>query len=85
MALFMFSYQMHNRPEQIKSTVLGHVSYWKSQTFEYYKGGPYADRSGGMIIFTAPGIAEARSIIEKDPFMKNGIVDTHVLKEWKPE
>jgi uncharacterized protein YciI len=38
-----------------------------------------------MIIFTAPGIAEAQSMIEKDPFMKNGIVDTHVLKEWKPE
>ena len=85
MSLFAFSYQMRNRPEQIKTSVSGHVTYWKGQTFEYYKGGPYADRSGGMIVFSAPSMTEAQDIIEKDPFMKDGIVESYMLKEWKPE
>ena len=85
MRLFVFAYMMSDNPDKIKESVPLHIEHWKSQSFEYYKGGPYADRSGGLITFSASNIDEAESIASKDPFVANEVLDHYAIKEWMPE
>ncbi len=44
--------------------------------------GPFADRSGGMILVRAGSFAEARAMAEADPLVASG-VDTYDLREWR--
>lgn len=43
--------------------------------------GPFADRTGGMVLVNAASRAEAESIAEADPLIANR-VDTYELREW---
>ena len=43
--------------------------------------GPFADRTGGMVLISAASRAEAESIAEADPLVANQ-VDTYELREW---
>ncbi len=43
--------------------------------------GPFADRSGGMVVIRATSQAEAEAIAQNDPLVHNG-VDTYELREW---
>ena len=84
MKLYVFIYFLdEDRAKTLKS--LGrHVSYWKGRKFEYFKNGPFADRSGGMIIFSAGGIEAARAIVADDPLLLENAIHQHWLKEWVP-
>ncbi|NOY06801.1 MAG: hypothetical protein GXO82_09260, partial [Chlorobi bacterium] len=62
-----------------------HVAYWKNLELPGYNGGPFADRSGGLILFSASDKATAVGMVLNDPFQKSGVVDTHWLKEWAVE
>ncbi len=44
--------------------------------------GPFADRTGGMILVRASSLEEARAIAEADPLVAAG-VDTYDLREWR--
>jgi uncharacterized protein YciI len=44
--------------------------------------GYWAQRGGGMMIFEATSMIEAKAIVEADPLVKNGCVD-YQLYEWK--
>lgn len=85
MKIFVFKYMMVDNPEKIKAKVPLHIEYWKNQNFEYYKGGPFVDRSGGLITFSATTIDEAKRIVSKDPFMAGNVLDHYMIKEWLPE
>jgi uncharacterized protein YciI len=50
-----------------------------------YLGGPFADRSGGLIIFEAKDINDANNIINNDPFTMNDVLESRWIKEWMPE
>jgi uncharacterized protein YciI len=43
--------------------------------------GPFADRTGGMVLVSAASRAEAESIADADPLVANR-VDTYELREW---
>ena len=44
--------------------------------------GYWAQRGGGMMLFEAASIEEAKSIVERDPLIINGCVH-YKLYEWK--
>ena len=44
--------------------------------------GPFADRTGGMIIVQAADREAAQAIAEADPLVAQG-VDDYVLREWR--
>ena len=81
MKKFIFFY-FNSQLEKIRETVPSHIGYWNSHKFEYYKGGPFVDKTGGMIIFTADNPAQANKIISKDPFMIENLIAEYHLKEW---
>ncbi|MCF6459775.1 YciI family protein [Clostridium sp. Cult3] len=47
-----------------------------------YAKGPFTDHSGGLIIYNVETIDEAKSIIEKDPVIREKS-RTYKLKEWR--
>lgn len=45
--------------------------------------GPFADGEGGMVIYEADTLAEAKRLASDDPVIKEG-VRTLELREWNP-
>jgi uncharacterized protein YciI len=46
--------------------------------------GPFTDDSGALIIYEAASREQAESLLQRDPFNKNGIFLTYVLRPWNP-
>ncbi|MDJ0694259.1 MAG: YciI family protein [Mastigocoleus sp. MO_167.B18] len=46
------------------------------------KTGYWAKRGGGMMLFEAASMEEAKEIVARDPLVKNECVD-YVIYEWK--
>jgi uncharacterized protein YciI len=82
---FVFFYFNRNEPEKIRQVVPAHVQYWKEMDVEGYMGGPFAERTGGLISFVAPNLEVATNIILDDPFILEGLIDQKWIKEWNPE
>jgi uncharacterized protein YciI len=76
---------MKREPEKIQNIVPAHVDYWKSKKLDDYQGGPFSDRSGGLITFAAENLERANEIIKNDPFILNDLIDQNWIKEWLPE
>lgn len=45
------------------------------------KTGYWRERGGGMLLFKADSLTEARQIVDRDPLVANGCV-TYELHEW---
>jgi uncharacterized protein YciI len=82
---FAYIYFMKPLEGPIRETVPLHVEYWRSRNLAGYIGGPFADRSGGLITFEAANAEEAAATVEADPFIARGVIETRWLKEWAPE
>jgi uncharacterized protein YciI len=82
---FIYFYFNRNEPETIRQVVPAHVQYWKAANLKGYMGGPFADRTGGLISFLASGLEEAEEVIRQDPFVLNDLIDQNWIKEWIPE
>ena len=82
---FVYFYFNRNQPEKIRQVVPAHVLYWQTAKLPGYRGGPFADRTGGLISFVASSLEEAEEIIRQDPFILEGLIDQKWIKEWKPE
>jgi hypothetical protein len=85
MKQYVYFYFMKNEPEKICRIVPEHIAYWRNCNALGYKGGPFADRSGGMISFSAAVPEEAERLIAADPFVLEGLMDNKWLKEWLVE
>ena len=48
----------------------------------FVMGGPFSDNSGSMSLLEGIDAAEARRILEDDPFMKNGVFVLEEIREW---
>lgn len=46
--------------------------------------GPFTDDSGALIIYEAATREDAESLLQGDPFNKNGIFLKYVLRPWNP-
>jgi uncharacterized protein YciI len=64
--------------------VPAHVAYVKDLISKGHdaKTGYWAEYGGGMLLFRAASMAEAKDIVAADPLIKNGCVD-YELHEWK--
>lgn len=82
---FLYFYFNRTESEKIRQVVPAHVQYWKSVNVKDYMGGPFADRTGGLISFVASSVEEATAIIHQDPFVLNDLIDQKWIKEWIPE
>ena len=62
-----------------------HAAYWRELALNDYLGGPFGDRSGGLITFSAESMAEAQRLVAGDPFVREGLIARHWVKEWPAE
>lgn len=81
---FVFFYLMKDKAEQIRDVVPMHVSYWSDKGSANYTGGPFADRSGGMILFQAADMHSAEQLAHNDPFVIQDVIESSWVKEWIP-
>ncbi len=72
------------RAEEIKRTVPEHTAYWHKLNLDGYKGGPFSDLSGGLILFKAENEEKAEEIVHEDPFVDHFILTKKWVKEWAP-
>lgn len=79
---FVYFYFNRNEPEKIRQVVPAHVQHWKTANLKNYTGGPFADRTGGLIFFTASSFEEATQIIQQDPFILEDLIAEKWIKEW---
>ncbi|HEX6306431.1 MAG TPA: YciI family protein [Anaerolineales bacterium] len=82
---FVYFYFNRNEPEKIKQVVPDHVQYWKTAKLKGYIGGPFGDRTGGLISFVVPNLQAAMQIILQDPFIREDLIEEKWVKEWIPE
>jgi uncharacterized protein YciI len=80
-----YSYSMKEEPDRVRTVAAEHAAYWDNLGLPKYLGGPYADRSGGLITFEADSLEAAMRIIAADPFSREELVQSWVVKQWVPE
>lgn len=81
---FVFFYLMTDNPTRAADVAQRHAAYWHGLALPGYLGGPFADRSGGLILFEADTPTEAQQLVADDPFLREGAVDTWWLQPWLP-
>jgi uncharacterized protein YciI len=81
----VYLYWMKDDPDRVRSTAPQHASYWRELGLPEYVGGPFGDRSGGLITFEAGSLEQAQRIIAADPFVREDLLESSVVKQWKPE
>ena len=82
MERFVYFYFMKNEPDKIRQVAPAHVDYWRSAGLPGYMGGPFADRTGGLISFEAASLEDAAEMVKKDPFTGNNLIGEWWVKEW---
>ena len=81
---FAYFYLMKADPDRVRVVEPRHASYWSDLGLAHYLGGPFEDRTGGLIMFDADDAAQAQRAVREDPFVLEGLVEAHWLKEWTP-
>ncbi len=82
---YLMKKDMKKSVNEIKEIVQEHIKYWKDNRLENYSGGPFSDRSGGMILFNADSVNTAEKLAMNDPFVKNELLEIKWIKEWSKE
>jgi uncharacterized protein YciI len=82
---FAYFYLVRDEPDRVLLAVPGHVSHWRGLGLTGYLGGPFQDRTGGLITFETDDPGRASKAVERDPFVQDGLLDSHWLKQWSPE
>ena len=82
---FIYFYLNRHEPEKIRQVVPAHVQYWNASDLKEYMGGPFGDRTGGLISFAASSLEQATEIIRQDPFILEDLIEQKWIKEWIPE
>lgn len=77
-----YFYLMEEDPERVRVVAPQHAGYWRDLAATGYLGGPFADRSGGLITFEAHSHEEAERLVANDPFLRQGLLQSRWLKEW---
>lgn len=78
----LYFYLMRNAPDRVRTAVPDHAEYWGTLGVHAYIGGPFADRSGGLITFEVASIDEAERLVADDPFVQEDLVERRWVKEW---
>jgi uncharacterized protein YciI len=78
-------YSMRPDPDRVRMVAPEHAAYWAGLGLPAYLGGPFADRSGGLITFEADSVHEAERLVDGNPFVREDVLESFVMKEWVPE
>ena len=78
-------YWMKREPDRVRSIAPEHVAYWHGLGLHGYLGGPFVDRSGGLITFEADSVREAEDAVAGDPFVREDLLESSIVKQWLPE
>ena len=81
----LYLYTMKSDAPGVRSVASLHAAYWHDLAPRRYEGGPFADRTGGLITFETDSIVEATQWISADPFVTEQLIETSLVKEWQPE
>jgi uncharacterized protein YciI len=79
---FLYFYLMRKTPDAIRQVVPAHIQYWQSRDVPDYIGGSFADRTGGLITFSAASLDDAQQFITDDPFVREQLIEQRWIKEW---
>jgi uncharacterized protein YciI len=79
---FVYFYFMGDEPTRVRAVAPAHAAYWKQLRLRNFRGGPFADRSGGLITFAAHSEDEAERYVAGDPFVRQGLLEKRYLKWW---
>lgn len=82
---YAYFYLMKNDAESIRRMVPDHMAYWKAKRPANYSGGPFSDRSGGLILFEADDMKRAETLALNDPFVLGEVIESRWIKEWRPQ
>jgi uncharacterized protein YciI len=78
-------YTMKQEPDRVRALAAAHAEYWQHLEAPGYIGGPFADRSGGVVTFEADSEEDAERLIAADPFVREGLLATSSLQRWVVE
>lgn len=78
-------YLMKDEPERVRAVAPRHAVYWHDLALPGYLGGPFGDRSGGLILFDIDSFDDAEQLVANDPFVRDGLVSSRWTKPWVPE
>ena len=81
----VYSYMMRDEPDRVRAAAPQHAAYWRGLDARGYSGGPFADRSGGLITFEVNSNEEAERLIAADPFVQQDLLEVSWMKEWITE
>ena len=84
MTRYVWMYSIAGDPDLVRTTAPRHTEYWHSLHLPGYAGGPFADRSGGLITFLADDDEAASQAVDADPFIRAGLIGESWLKAWQP-
>jgi uncharacterized protein YciI len=79
---FLYVYFMRDEPDRVGATAPRHAVYWRELALRDFVGGPFADRSGGLITFEAGTTAQAEELVAYDPFVREDLLAGYWVKEW---
>jgi uncharacterized protein YciI len=77
-----YFYFMIDDPDRARAVASQHVAYWRGLALPGYLGGPFVDRSGGLITFEVESSEEAERFARNDPFCRQGLLRSSWLKQW---
>jgi uncharacterized protein YciI len=80
-----YIYFMRGTPDRVAEVAPEHASYWRGLELCEYLGGPFADRSGGLISFETDSYDNAAQLVADDPFVREGLVERSWVEEWNVE
>ena len=78
----VYFYFMKDSADRVRAVAPRHADYWQRLGLRGYEGGPFADRSGGLITFESESTEEAERLVADDPFIREGLLDRHWVKGW---
>ena len=80
--MFLFDLTYRAPLSQVDALLPGHIAYLERhyRSGEFLCSGRKTPRTGGVILCRASSLAEARAILEEDPFYAEGIADYRVTE-----
>lgn len=77
-----YFYLMTGDASRVQVVAPQHAVYWQDLRLPGYRGGPFEDRSGGLITFEAPDLRTAEELVAHDPFVRNSLIAERWVKTW---
>ena len=82
---FVHVYTMKPEPDRVRTVAPRHAAYWDGLELREYLGGPFDDRSGGLISFETDSREDAEAFIAADPFVREDLLESSRIEGWLVE